>query len=196
MRILTALLISMLIFISLYTQGTAQPQNAPVPTAVNVGLNEYSEPAITNTENSVPCAPCAPSEIEMPEIEQDTVNSSIVNSFNDAAALSIKKKVKPAAQTYAAAPASGEGRQITVTAYAYCIHGRTASGTATNYGTIAVDPYVIPMGSKIYVPGYGWGVASDTGGAIQGSKIDIWYPSTSDCQQWGVRNVTITVMPK
>ncbi len=177
-------------------QSTAQTLNGPRPTAVKVGLNDCSEPAITNANDNTPCAPCAPAEIEMPELNQEIVNSAVVNSFTDAAALSIKKKTKPAAQTYAAAPASGEGRQITVTAYAYCIHGRTASGTATNYGTIAVDPGVIPMGSKIYVPGYGWGVASDTGGSIQGSKIDIWYPSTSDCLQWGVRNVTITVMPR
>ncbi|MCR5662361.1 MAG: 3D domain-containing protein [bacterium] len=196
MRILTALLISMLIFISLYMQSAAETLNGPRPTAVNVVTNEYSEPEINNAEDSAPCAPCAPAEVELPEINQATVNSAVVNSFTDAAALSIKKKTKPAAQTYAAAPASGEGRQITVTAYAYCIHGRTASGSATGYGTIAVDPGVIPMGSKIYVPGYGWGVASDTGGSIQGSKIDIWYPSTSDCLQWGVRDVTITVMPK
>ena len=96
----------------------------------------------------------------------------------------------------AKAPAADQGKKIKVTAYAYCINGRTASGTRTGYGTIAVDPSLIPLGSKVYIPGYGWGKALDTGGSMRGRVIDIWYPSTSECLRWGVRQVTITVLPK
>lgn len=94
------------------------------------------------------------------------------------------------------APPEGLGKKISVRAYAYCINGRTASGTKTKMGTVAVDRSLIPLGSKIYIPGYGWGTALDTGGHMRGKVIDIWYPSYGKCMQWGVRNVTITVLPK
>jgi 3D (Asp-Asp-Asp) domain-containing protein len=48
----------------------------------------------------------------------------------------------------------------------YCLRGHTASGTYVHWGSIAVDPRLIPMGSKIFVPGYGYGRAEDTGSAI------------------------------
>lgn len=54
-------------------------------------------------------------------------------------------------------------------------YGYTASGTVPHYGTIAVDPTVIPLGTKMYIPGYGIGTAEDTGGAIQGNIIDLFY---------------------
>jgi 3D (Asp-Asp-Asp) domain-containing protein len=92
-------------------------------------------------------------------------------------------------------PAPGVGRKVRVQAYAYHLRGFTARGTRTQLGTVAVDPRVIPMGSKLYIPGYGWGRAVDTGGAIQGRKIDVWLPTLSQCLQWGVRDVTITVVP-
>ena len=92
------------------------------------------------------------------------------------------------------APAPGEGRQITVMSTAYCLRGLTARGTRVNYGTIAVDPRIIPMGSKVYIPGYGWGRALDTGGAIRGNIIDLWFPTSGQCFQWGNRKVTITVV--
>ena len=92
------------------------------------------------------------------------------------------------------APASGLGRQVTVMSTAYCLRGMTARGTGVQYGTVAVDPRVIPMGSKIYIPGYGWGKALDTGGAIRGNVIDVWFPTLGQCFQWGCRKVTVTVI--
>ena len=88
------------------------------------------------------------------------------------------------------------GRTLRVQAYSYCLSGRTASGRATAHGVVAVDTRVIPMGSKLFIPGYGWAVAADTGGAIVGNKIDVWFPSLGQCYQWGVRPVTIQVFPK
>ncbi len=106
-----------------------------------------------------------------------------------------KPKPAPEPQPDGDAPVAG-GRTLNVQAYAYALTGRTASGRYTAPGIVAVDPRVIPLGSKLYIPGYGWGVAADTGGAILGNKIDVWFPSTSQCYQWGVRNVTIQVFPK
>lgn len=78
---------------------------------------------------------------------------------------------------------------------AYCQTGRTASGTQTAHGTIAVDPRVIRFGTKLYVPGYGWGVARDTGGAVRGWHIDLWFARCADAIRWGVRSRMVTVSP-
>lgn len=83
---------------------------------------------------------------------------------------------------------------INVEARAYCLGGFTSRGTPTRVGAVAVDPRIIPLGSKIYIPGYGWGTALDTGGAIKGNSIDIWMPTYSQCMQWGVREITIKVV--
>ena len=84
-------------------------------------------------------------------------------------------------------------RSLTVSSTAYCLNGRTATGTTVHYGTIAVDPRVIPLGSKCYVEGYGECVAEDTGGAIKGNIIDVWFPSYGQCRSWGRRTVTIYI---
>lgn len=91
-------------------------------------------------------------------------------------------------------PGAPQGRRITVGSTAYCLRGYTASGTYVNYGTVAVDPRVIPMGTRMYIPGYGEAIARDTGGAIVGNKIDVWFPSLGQCYQWGYRTVTITII--
>lgn len=72
--------------------------------------------------------------------------------------------------------------------------GITSTGTKAKKGTIAVDPSVIPYGTKMYIPGYGIGIAEDTGGAIVGSRIDLCYGSTEEAFNWGVRNITIYVI--
>ncbi|MCS1350560.1 3D domain-containing protein [Mechercharimyces sp. CAU 1602] len=71
---------------------------------------------------------------------------------------------------------------------------RTATGTVPKRGTIAVDPSVIPLGTKLYIPGYGYGVAEDTGGAVNGNIIDLFFTSRSEALQWGRRGVTIYVL--
>jgi uncharacterized protein YabE (DUF348 family) len=55
-------------------------------------------------------------------------------------------------------------------------YGITATGVRVTWGVIAVDPTVIPLGTKMYIPGYGYGVAADTGGAVKGYIIDLGYP--------------------
>lgn len=82
---------------------------------------------------------------------------------------------------------------LAVLATAYCLHGTTATGTWTRPGTIAVDPRVIPLGSVVYVPGYGRAIARDTGSAIKGARIDVWLSSCSRARSWGVRRLRIRV---
>ncbi len=89
------------------------------------------------------------------------------------------------------APAAG-GSSFTMTATAYCLGGTTATGMPVGRGIIAVDPGVIPLGSRVYVSGYGDAIAADTGGAIGGNRIDVWLPC-GEAYAWGVRTVTVTV---
>lgn len=91
------------------------------------------------------------------------------------------------------APARGGGRTMTVQATGYALGGTTASGLPVGWGIVAVDPFVIPLGTKMTIPGYGEGVAADTGSAVQGAIIDLWFPTTAQALQWGRRTVTITL---
>lgn len=70
----------------------------------------------------------------------------------------------------------------------------TRSGTLSRVGAVAVDPEVIPLGTKLYVEGYGYCVAEDTGGLIKGNRIDIYLDSEAECQDWGVRNVSVYIL--
>ncbi len=84
-------------------------------------------------------------------------------------------------------------KKFTVKTYAYTGGGRTAMGTRARVGAIAVDPDVIPLGTKVYVEGYGYARAEDTGGNIKGKTVDLYMNSTGACMQWGVRYKTIYV---
>ena len=92
-----------------------------------------------------------------------------------------------------------EGVTLTVVATAYSAnHGcgtRTFSGLNASFGIIAVDPRVIALGTRLYVPGYGYGLAADTGGAIKGKRIDLCYNDEAECERWGRQAVTVTVLP-
>lgn len=90
-------------------------------------------------------------------------------------------------------PAPGESRQFVADVVAYHLPGRTASGLPVGPGIVAVDPNVIPLGTRMFIPGYGPGVAADVGTAVKGNIIDLWFPSTAQALQWGRRTVTITI---
>jgi 3D (Asp-Asp-Asp) domain-containing protein len=84
-------------------------------------------------------------------------------------------------------------RTLTVTATGYSLPGRTALGLLVGPGIVAVDPAVIPLGTRLTIPGYGEGIAADTGGAVQGYAIDLWFPTLGDALAWGRRTVTVTL---
>ncbi|WLV24317.1 LysM peptidoglycan-binding domain-containing protein [Aciduricibacillus chroicocephali] len=119
----------------------------------------------------------------------------------------VQKQQAPAqtqqAQPQAKQTSNPQGKQITVQSTAYTADCAGCSGvTATgvnlkanrNAKVIAVDPSVIPLGSKVYVPGYGTAIAADTGGAIKGNRIDVHVPSKSQAYNWGRKSVTVTVV--
>jgi 3D (Asp-Asp-Asp) domain-containing protein len=91
------------------------------------------------------------------------------------------------------APAPSGTRTITVSSTGYSILGRTATGMSTGWGVVAVDPSVIPLGTRLTIPGYGESVAADTGGNVRGATIDLWFPTPGQAGAWGRRTVTITL---
>ena len=90
-------------------------------------------------------------------------------------------------------PAASGTRTLVVDAVAYHLPGKTASGLPVGVGVIAVDPRVIPLGTRVFVPGYGPAVAADVGSAVIGNIIDLWMPTTAQARAWGRRTVTITI---
>ncbi|UYZ20330.1 3D domain-containing protein [Mesobacillus jeotgali] len=137
---------------------------------------------------------------------------------NMPAEMKVEKTAKPAATpaaTPAAAPANqvtaqpaaakpaAATNQITVEATAYTANCTGCSGitktgvnlkTNPNAKVIAVDPTVIPLGSKVYVEGYGYATAEDIGGAIKGNRIDVFIPTQSGALQWGRKQVKLTIL--
>ncbi len=79
-------------------------------------------------------------------------------------------------------PTDGDGRGI------------TATGIRAKYGVVAVDPDHIPLGSRLYVPGYGYAIAADTGGAIIGNRVDLCMEDYQACMEFGVRNVDVYIL--
>jgi 3D (Asp-Asp-Asp) domain-containing protein len=99
----------------------------------------------------------------------------------------------PSAATASAASVVDGARTLTVTSTGYSMPGRTATGLPVGPGIVAVDPAVIPLGTRLSIPGYGEGVAADTGGAVQGLTIDLWFATLAEAMAWGRRTVTITL---
>ncbi|HHQ0067450.1 TPA: resuscitation-promoting factor [Listeria monocytogenes] len=90
------------------------------------------------------------------------------------------------------------GKTYKMESTAYLGGGTTAYGInlSANPGlkVIAVDPRIIPLGSKVWVEGYGEAIAGDTGGAIKGNIVDVYFPNESQCYSWGRRMVTVKVL--
>jgi uncharacterized protein YabE (DUF348 family) len=118
-----------------------------------------------------------------------------------ASSASAKKSRVSVSRNNSAAPSGGKEFYVTATAYtAYCngCSGITRTGlnlrANPNLKVIAVDPSIIPLGSKVWVEGYGYAVAGDTGGAIKGMKIDLHVPTKSDAYKFGRRQVKMKVI--
>ncbi|MCH1965540.1 SH3 domain-containing protein [Paraclostridium sordellii] len=87
------------------------------------------------------------------------------------------------------------GRLMTVNASAYSGHSVTSTGTTPKWGTIAVDPSVIPYGTRVYIPKLDMVfTAEDCGGAIKGNKIDIFMNNEADCNNFGRQNIEIQIL--
>lgn len=87
-------------------------------------------------------------------------------------------------------------KEMRVSSSAYSMGSVTATGTRPTAGrTIAVDPRVIPYGTKVYIPHFDKiFIAEDTGSAIKGNKIDIYMKTVSECLNWGIRNIDVKIL--
>lgn len=116
--------------------------------------------------------------------------------------------LEPIASASAAAEEETRSAPMTFKASAYCAcsaccgksTGITASGMKARYGTVAVDPRVIPLGTRLYIEAadgsfvYGECIAADTGGAIKGNKVDLFFPSHSEALNFGRRTVNVYII--
>ena len=84
---------------------------------------------------------------------------------------------------YAYGPHEGKRKQV----------GITSDGTRAKKGTIAADISRYPYGTKMYVPGYGWGEVHDTGSAIKGDHIDLFFPDEKDAKKWGRKYLDVII---
>lgn len=86
-------------------------------------------------------------------------------------------------KVYAYGPHKGERKVV----------GLTASGTSARKGTIAADTDLYPMGTIMYIEGYGYGVVEDRGSAIQGKHIDLFFKSHNKAMEWGNKNINVKI---
>jgi len=92
---------------------------------------------------------------------------------------------------------AGAALHVIATAYTsscYGCSGYTASGARARLGIIAVDPRIIPLGTHLFIPGYGRAVAGDTGGAIRGHRVDLGFENVASAVRFGSREVTVYVV--
>lgn len=142
-------------------------------------------------------------------IVRGTKEEPVVTAISNAPAKSSKKATtskvatssssssQSSPSTVSSKPSSG-GKTFTMESTAYSGGGTTATGInlTANPGlkVVAVDPSVIPLGSRVYVSGYGEAIAGDTGGAIKGNIVDVYFADESQCYAWGRRQVTVTIL--
>ncbi|WP_249872223.1 G5 and 3D domain-containing protein [Oceanobacillus saliphilus] len=151
------------------------------------------------------------------EVDRELVTEDVTESVNRVVAVGTKKELesKPEANLVTlsseksnssaetTASSNSGGKTMTMTASAFTAGCSGCSGyTATginlqanpNMKVIAVDPNVIPLGTKVWVEGYGEAIAGDTGGHIKGNRIDIHVPNKSDAFSWGVKTVQVKII--
>lgn len=131
--------------------------------------------------------------------------STVDNIMNDVSIYNKKveeqKAIEATAKTVAETQKASTSYKATYTMEATAYSGDTITATGVTpvrnpngLSTIAVDPSIIPLGSKVYIPGYGEAIAADTGGAIKGHRIDLFLNSENECINWGRQNVTLYVL--
>ncbi len=88
-------------------------------------------------------------------------------------------------------------KSLTVSATAYTHTGQnTYTGIAPKVGIIAVDPKVIPLGTRMYIDGYGYATAMDIGGSIKGNRIDVFFDTKEECMKWGRKKVQVFILAR
>ncbi|WP_368504142.1 peptidoglycan-binding protein [Alkalihalophilus sp. As8PL] len=202
-------------FANLYYTNPATPAAEKAVAATPVEEAPAEEPAVEEPVVEEPA-------VEEPAVEEPAVEEPAVEEAPVETAPETEEAQEPAeqpaeepaateepaveeteAQEEEAAPTSSDQATFEMEATAYTAYCEGCSGvTATgidlrenpNQKVVAVDPSVIPLGSRVHVEGYGEAIAGDTGGAIQGNKVDLFMPSQDDAINFGRQTVTVTVL--
>lgn len=164
---------------------------------------------VANTSNSSSDLQMAVSTLEglLPQLSVQ----SVVNKTNDAIKTAKEKLKTLGASSSSSQVSRGDSdniaafntsmakKTLSLEATAYTAHTITAMGLTpvrvpNGISSVAVDPNVIPLGSKLYIDGYGYAIACDTGSAIKGNKIDLFMNSESDCLSFGRQMVTAYII--
>ena len=155
--------------------GLIEPEQRPSETTEDVPLadEEYVEPEPTEVE---------PIEVEEPVVEESAPIEPVEYVEEPRYYDEPQYSAIMAMEATAYLPTDGNGEGI------------TATGIPATYGIAAVDPSVIPLGSRLYVPGYGEAIAADTGGAIYGYRIDLCMESYEEAMAFGRRVITVFVL--
>ncbi len=139
---------------------------------------------------------------DQPVSRQVKLESTLSLPVNEVVTVGTKRKIARAMSTTINV-SRGErrgpaGRVLVMSATAYAPNygcgSKCANGMRAQRGVVAVDPRVIPLGTRVYVEGYGEAIAADTGGAIKGNRIDLCYNTPGECFQFGRRTVKVTIL--
>ncbi|MFJ7935595.1 LysM peptidoglycan-binding domain-containing protein [Sporosarcina sp. NPDC096371] len=160
---------------------------------IHPGLNLFIWDGLKTSNTVVTEKPMMPAAHK----SKETTTSATTPSTSDTASMdSTPEATAPSTSNTAS-------KEIIVEASAYTASCEGCSGiTSTginlkanpNAKVISVDPTVIPLGSKVYVEGYGEAIAGDTGGAIKGNRIDVFIPSQQDAINFGVKQLKVTIL--
>lgn len=180
------------------TDVVEEPVNFAVITKKDAKLSQGKEKLINEGKNGLISRQYEVVKENGKEVKRRLLSETVVKRKTDkVVAFGTKSLVAQVSRS----DAGGKEFYVSSTAYtAGCngCSGITATGInlRSNPGAkiIAVDPRVIPLGSKVYVDGYGYAIAGDTGGAIKGHKIDVFFPSKSQAYFWGRKQVKIQVL--
>jgi len=148
----------------------SRADNTPPAQVAQVRVQEYSEESAASDSSS-------------------TTNTKVAVS-RPSESNSGSTQVSSSGRTYRVLTSGFNGAEFGSTGY-------MANGRRVHWGAVAVDPRYIPLGTRMYISGFGNQVfvAEDTGGAIKGWRIDIWFPSVAQARQYGMQWRTITIIP-
>ncbi len=143
------------------------------------------------------CGPITRAELKKKDLKKASEAAKEAEKREKAAHEAARKKADHDKELHEKAMKEGTVVYVSATAYsAYdsgCGH-YTASGTLLRHGVIAVDPSFIPLGTRVYIPGYGEAVAEDTGGAIVGNIIDVAFDTHEEALAFGRQDLEIYIL--
>lgn len=182
------------------------PVNALVARGIDRSSKEQEGAGRPYAEETAPAAEApVQSAVSAPAVEAAPSTEKPGSGSSGSAETTPPTEAAPSGNTFTTA--SGDvvsySRKLSVEATAYSCEGYegvTATGTTARYGAIAVDPSVIPYGTRMYIVSddgsyiYGYATAEDCGGSIQGNRIDLYFDTLAECYAFGRRTCTVYIL--